>query len=173
MKNLTFLVTRSPMLIVLLTMVLAMACSGQQGPPGPAGPPGPGGPAADKFVSMVTVRSVVDPVPGHENHQLAIVLPPDTSGRVYTGTLSYNATKPVDVVVLLPYNPPGSPSAPHGELETFDAGGQLLSFTNIPTGKFGTMPFSGAGLALHTLSGDPFEASASIRAIVEDQTETN
>ena len=112
----------------------------------------------------------MDPVPGHENHQLAILIPPDTTGRVFTGTLSYNATKQVDVVVLFPYNPPGPPSAQHGALETFDAGGQLISFTNIETGKFATVPFSGAGLALHTLSGEPFEASASIRAIVEVQT---
>ena len=44
-KKLTFLISRSPMLIVLLIMVLVMACSGQQGPAGLAGSQGPVGPA--------------------------------------------------------------------------------------------------------------------------------
>ncbi len=56
MKKLTFLLSRSPMLIVLLMTVLAVACAGEQGPPGaqgpqspagPAGAPGPQGPAGD------------------------------------------------------------------------------------------------------------------------------
>ena len=52
-----------------------------------------------RIVSMVTVRSAVDPFPGHKDHQL-VVLQLDTSGRVFTGTLSYTSTKPVEVVVL-------------------------------------------------------------------------
>ena len=130
------------------------------------------GSTADRMVSMVTVRSVPDPFAGHEDDQLAVLIPPDNSGRVLTGTLSYTATKPVQAVVLFPYSPPGPSSAPHGELDTVDVEGQLYSFTIIESGKFATMPFSGAGLALHTLGGPPFEASASIRAIVEDQTAT-
>ncbi len=166
--------------LVLLRRWLALGVAGLSlltigaliGACGPSTDADTGDSAAARLVKMVTVRSDVDPVPGHENHQLAMLLPPDTTGRVFTGTLSYNATKPVDVVVLFPYSPPGPPSASHGVLETFDGGGQLYSFTNIETGKFATVPFSGAGLALHTLSGEPFEASASIRANVEDQTLT-
>ena len=120
-------------------------------------------------VSMVTVRSEVDPFSGHEHHQLAVLLL-DTSGSVLTGTLSYTSTRSLEVVVLFPYNPPGPPSSSHGELATVDIDGQLYSFTVIPKGKAATMPFSGAGLALHTSNGRPFEASASIRAVVEDQT---
>ena len=172
-------INRSPMLIVLLLLlVLAVACAGAegaQGPPGPTGPVGPAGPpssdsAADTIVSLVTVRSVQDPFPGHEDHQLAILLPPDTSGKVFTGTLSYTATKPVEVVVIFPYNPSEPASEPHGALATVEMEGQPFAFTVLSTGKFGTMPFSGIGLALHTLGGEPFEASASVRAIAEEQT---
>ena len=172
---------RGLLLIAIVLMVLVVACAGAQGPQGPqgpagdVGPQGPPGPAvsqADRIVSMVTVQSVVDPFAGHEEHQLAVLLPPDNSGRVITGTISYSSTKPVELVVLFPYNPPAPPSAPHGELATVDVEGQLYSFTVIPTGKFATVPFSGVGLALHTLSGEPFEASASIHAIVGDQTAT-
>lgn len=76
------------------------------------------------------------------------------------------------MVVLFPYNPPGPPSKLHGVLATVEIEGQLYSFTVIPMGKAATMPFSGAGLALHTSNGRPFEASASIRAKIEDQTGT-
>ena len=128
----------------------------------------------DRIVSMVTVRSAQDPFPGHEKHQLVVLLL-DTSGKVFTGTLSYTSTEPLEVVVLFPYDPPGPPSESHGELDTVDIDGQLYSFTVISTGKkvkSATMPFSGAGLALHTLSGKPFEASASLAADVEVQTIT-
>ena len=177
-------INRSPMLLVLLLLVFAVACAGAEGAQGPKGPEGPQGPvgpagppsssdsAADTIVSLVTVRSVQDPFPGHEDHQLAILLPPDTSGKVFTGTLSYTATKPVEVVVIFPYNPSEPESEPHGALATVDMEGQPFAFTVLSTGKFGTMPFSGIGLALHTLGGEPFEASASIRAIAEDQTPT-
>ena len=181
-------INRSSMLIVplLMLMILGMACSGAEGaqgplgPPGPAGSQGPAGPAgpssfdsaADTIVSTVTVRSVQDPFPGHEDHQLAILLPPDISGKVFTGTLSYVATKPVEVIVIFPYNPSEPVSEPHGALATVEMEGQPYAFTVILTGKSGTMPFSGIGLALHTLGGEPFETSASIRAIVEDQTPT-
>ena len=132
-----------------------------------------GDPDADRIVSMVTVRSVVDPFPGHEDHQLAILLFPDTSGKVFTGTLSYTATKPVEVIVIFPYNPPDAESGPHGALDTIKLEGHPYAFTALLTGKFGTMPFSGIGLALHTSNEEPFEASASIRAIAEEQTPTS
>ena len=176
-------INHSAMLIVLMLTVLAVACAGAegaqglQGPPGPRGPVGPAGrsssdSAADTIVSTVTVRSVQDPFPGHEDHQLANLLPPDTSGKVFTGTLSYTATKQVEVVVIFPYNPSEPESELHGALATVEMEGQPFAFTVLSTGKFGTMPFSRIGLALHTLGGEPFEASASIRAIAEDQTPT-
>ena len=172
---------RGLLLIGLFLTVLAVACAGAAGPQGPqgpagdVGPQGPPGPAvtqADKIVKLVTLRSDVDPFAGHEEHQLTILLPPDSAGRVFTGTLSYSATKPVELIVIFPYNPPGPPSAPHGELGTVAMEDQPFAFTVIPTGQFATVPFSGVALALHTLNGEPFEVSASIHATVEDLTAT-
>ncbi|HEX9869519.1 MAG TPA: hypothetical protein VGC99_13180 [Candidatus Tectomicrobia bacterium] len=42
---------------------------------------------AKRVAKPVTVTSVVDPLPGHADHQLAILLPP-TAGQRYTGTLT-------------------------------------------------------------------------------------
>ena len=53
---------------------------------GPSTDADTGDSAADRLVKMVTVRSAVDPVPGHENHQLAMLLPPDTTGIDATTT---------------------------------------------------------------------------------------
>ncbi len=161
--------------ILILVLGLALSAFLVAGSLGPSSANDSGPPVVfaiddgDEVVSIVTVRSAVDPFAGHEQHQLVVLLL-DTSGRVFTGTLSYTSTKPLEVVVLFPYDPPGPPSSSHGELATVDIEGQLYSFTVIPTGKAGTLPFSGAGLALHTSNGRPFEATASIRANVEDQT---
>lgn len=164
--------------ILILVLGLALSAFLIVGSLGPSSADDPGPPVvsanddSDEVVSMVTVRSDVDPFAGHEKHQLA-VLQLNTSGSVLTGTLSYTSTIPLEVVILFPYDPPGPPSKLHGELDTVDIGGQLYSFTVIPMGKAATMPFSGAGLALHTSNGRPFEASASISANIEDQTATD
>ena len=48
-EKLAFRISRSPMVIVLLLMmILGMACSGQQGSPGPAGSSGPAGSAGEQ-----------------------------------------------------------------------------------------------------------------------------
>src|SRR5947199_692695 len=45
-----------------------------------------------------TLTSVQDPRQGHENHQLAIILPP--SDKVYTGVISWTSSKPIQIVEL-------------------------------------------------------------------------
>ena len=72
--------------------------------------------------------------------------------------------------MIFSYSPSDPVSELQGALDTVEMEGQPYAFTNLLTGKFGTVPFSGIGLPLHTLGGEPFEASASIRAIAEDQT---
>lgn len=62
----------------------------------------------DEVVSILTVRSDVDPFPGHENHQLVVLLL-DTSGRVFTGTLSYTSNKTARRGGALSLQPAGSP----------------------------------------------------------------
>jgi hypothetical protein len=57
-------------------------------------------PVNQNFVRQATVASGQDPLPGHESHELAFVLPPRSDGGVYSGVLTYTASKPVEVVVL-------------------------------------------------------------------------
>ena len=46
-----------------------------------------------------TITSSQDPGKGHESHQLALVLTPNV-GTLYDGSLTYTASKPVQIVVL-------------------------------------------------------------------------
>ena len=48
-----------------------------------------------KIVRQGTVSSDVDPLKGHEGHQAAVILPPRNDSAVYSGTLTFTASKPV------------------------------------------------------------------------------
>ncbi len=98
------------------------------------------------------LTSATDPGMGHESHQLALVLP--ISEKVYSGTLHYNATEPVQLVTL------------HGPILDSDAKGQTiwtsdgktkyaLTLVN-PDNKSGDWVFAGNALAVHTKKTSPF-----------------
>src|SRR4051812_42112589 len=57
-----------------------------------------------KIVQQGTVSSDVDPLKGHEGHQAAVILPPRNDSAVYSGTLTFTASKPVQVAVINMYN---------------------------------------------------------------------
>ncbi|MDQ3902716.1 MAG: hypothetical protein M3247_03545 [Thermoproteota archaeon] len=122
-----------------------------------------------------TVTSAPDPLPGHSMHQAALILPPKPDGSEYVGTLTYTASKPVEVVVLQDQNLNSteqtmlsSGSTNRGALLTAPLNGQTVAIVLI-TPDYGrtpipsaSIPFSGNALALHTLSGEPFIASYSV-----------
>jgi hypothetical protein len=122
-----------------------------------------------------TVTSISDPLPGHSMHQAAMILPPRPDGSEYTGTLTYTASKPVEVVVLQFQNLNSteqmilnSTSANRGALLTAPLNGRTVAITLI-TPDYGktpipsaSIPFTGSALLLHTLSGDPFVATYSV-----------
>jgi hypothetical protein len=108
-------------------------------------------------------------------HQAALILPPRPDGSEYAGTLTYTASKPVEVVVLQVQNLNSteqtmlsSGSTNRGALLTAPLNGQTVAIVLI-TPDYGktpipsaSIPFSGNALALHTLSGEPFTASYSV-----------
>lgn len=115
-----------------------------------------------------TIESVVDPGIGHEMHQLAIILPP--SDNVYSGTLSYDASEPIQLVTL------------HGPLDEGKDVGQPIWTTDGET-KFaltfvdhemekGTWEFSGNALAVHTKNTNPFTTKYTVNYVESEPTET-
>ena len=105
-----------------------------------------------------TITSMVDPGVGHESHQLSILLAP--SENVYSGTLTYSASEPIQLVSL------------HGPLAEGEDMGQAiwtpdgdtkfaLTFVD-PGNSMGTWEFSGNALAVHTMNTEPMTTSYSV-----------
>ena len=115
--------------------------------------------ALSDTVKSETITSVQDPGQGHENHQLAIILPPRP--YAYFGTLGFSASENVQLVALHGPLQPGQSS--HGQAiwspdgESFYA----LSFVNKEQ-SMGTWQFTGNAVALHTMNDTPFTVSYSV-----------
>jgi hypothetical protein len=121
--------------------------------------------SAANMTGNVTIQktgvSSTDPLPGHSAHQLVMALPPRSDGKVWVGTVTWTASKPVEVVVLHMYNSSVTADAAHGQPLTapFGNGSVAISLVKTPSGTpvaSGSMPFAGNAVAFHTLNGDKF-----------------
>ena len=57
-------------------------------------------PMSDTVTLQKTGVSDTDPLPGHSGHQLVMALAPRSDGKVWVGTVTWTASKPVEVVGL-------------------------------------------------------------------------
>ena len=134
-----------------------------------------GGPA-QKISQQGLVTSSTDPLPGHEAHQSAVILRLRADNALYDGTLTFTASKPVEVQILHRSPNATTPTVPteFGTLNVLPLPGNAGSVTisNIipeyPEGGFvATLPFSGNAISLHNIEGEPFVASYSVAADVD------
>jgi len=134
------------------------------------------GAPAQKISQQGLVTSSTDPLPGHEAHQSAVILRLRADNALYDGTLTFTASKPVEVQIL--HRSPNSttPTVPteFGTLNVLPLPGNAGSVTisNIipeyPEGAFvATLPFSGNAISLHNIEGEPFVASYSVAADID------
>jgi hypothetical protein len=139
-------------------------------------------PVNQNFVRQGTVASGQDPLPGHESHEIAFVLPPRNDGGVYSGVLTYTASKPVEVVVLHNYDPQNSTDVPEAygtELTSPlpDGSGNVAITLFQPPYEAGinsaSVPFTGNALALHMLEDDPFTATYTVNAFATQAENAN
>jgi hypothetical protein len=134
------------------------------------------------IIQQGTVTSSPDPLPGHEAHQSITILRLKEGNPVYEGTLSFTASKPVEVQILhrnmtqsnfvtettVPTIPPefGTMTI----LPLPGGNGQVISSLVLPTyppdatSFSASIPFVGNGLALHNVQGDQFVATYTIVA---------
>jgi len=124
------------------------------------------------------VTSSTDPLPGHEGHQSATLLKLRNDNAVYTGTVTFTSSKPVEVQVLhRSMNTTALPAIDpeFGTLGILPLGGSAGTVTisnlipDYPEGSpasVATVPFSGNAVSLHNIAGDPFIASYSVAAEV-------
>jgi hypothetical protein len=124
-----------------------------------------------------TVSSFKDPLKGHESHQVAVILPPREDQAVYSGVISFIASKPVEVVTLHDYTL-GNTTIPDKFGVVMKAptpwrqGGEVATAMmaldypkNTPTFS-ANVPFVGNALGLHTTNGDQFVATYTVVAQV-------
>jgi hypothetical protein len=124
-----------------------------------------------------TVSSFKDPLKGHESHQVAVILPPREDQAVYSGVISFIASKPVEVVTLHDYTL-GNMTIPDKFGVVMKAptpwreGGEVATAMmaldypkNTPTFS-ANVPFVGNALALHTTNGDQFVGTYTVVAQV-------
>jgi hypothetical protein len=139
-------------------------------------------PVNQNFVRQATVASGQDPLPGREGQQLAFILPPRSDGAVYSGVLTYTASKPVEVVVLHNYDPQNTTAVPEDygtELTSpLPGGGGNIALTQFQppyTEGFNSasVPFTGNGLALHTTEEGPFTATYTVNAFATQPESAN
>jgi plastocyanin len=114
------------------------------------------------------LESVQDPGIGHEQHQLAVILPP--SDKVYSGKLEYDASENIQLVAL------------HGPLAEGEDKGQAI-WTPDGTTKFaltfvdpmnakGEWIFAGNALAVHTKNPTPFTVDYKVDYTEKAQSDT-
>lgn len=124
-----------------------------------------------------TVSSFQDPLKGHEPHQVVVILPPRDDQAIYSGVISFIASKPVEVVTLHDYSL-GNTSLPDEFGAVMKAptpwrqGGEVATAMmaldypdNTPTFS-ANVPFAGNALGLHTSNGDKFVATYTVAAQV-------
>ncbi len=124
-----------------------------------------------------TVSSFKDPLKGHESHQVAVILPPRDDQAIYSGVISFIASKPVEVVTLHDYTL-GNTTIPDKFGVVMKAptpwrqGGEVATAMmaldypkNTPTFS-ANVPFAGNALGLHTTNGDQFVATYTVVAQV-------
>jgi hypothetical protein len=132
---------------------------------------GASGERADTITIQKSAESTVDPLPGHSAHQLVMALPPRDDDKVWLGTVTWTASKPVELVVLHGYNSTLKPDASHGPVLSAPIGsGKEVAISLIKTSSgtpinSGSMRFVGNAVAFHTLSGEKFTVTYSLDAV--------
>jgi hypothetical protein len=132
-----------------------------------------------KIVQQGVVTSSPDPLPGHEAHQSVTILRLKGDNTVYDGTLSFIASKPVEVQIIYRNSTSAGDSQPPQIPTQFGTmnivplpgdQGSVISSLVLPqyaeeaTSFAASIPFAGNGLALHNLEGDEFVATYTVVA---------
>jgi hypothetical protein len=140
-----------------------------------------GGGGGAPTVWQGTVTSRPDLLPGHTGDQAAVILQPRTDGRVYTGVITYTASRTVDVQLLqmqklnstqqLILN---ATSSRYGSLETSKLNNRTdVAITSIrPGSASASIPFAANAVILHS-TGSPFIAAYTVSASTAEPQSRN
>ena len=139
----------------------------------------------NKITIQNTSMSVPAPVrhPGQPSHEVVFALPLRNDGKIWSGTVTFTASKPIEVEVLHTYAPMGIPDSTHGEpYHAVLPGNKSIAITHLRqlvdvpieingTGiSSGTLNFAGNALLFHKTSGQPFTVTYTIDANAKELT---
>ena len=134
----------------------------------------------DTYISQKTEMSVpaspmVTP-PGKLPHQTVF----RDDGKIWTGVVTFTASKPIEIEVLHNYDPNILPDAQHGEpyhatLPTNQtiALSTMTIFTDTPVRvtdtpiSTGSLAFTGSALVFHKTNGEPFTVTYTVDAVAK------
>jgi hypothetical protein len=117
-------------------------------------------------------------------HQIVVALPIRQDGKIWTGTVTFTASKPIEVEVEHKYNRYNTTlDAKHGEpyhAKWFDGTNIALStmtmFTNTPVAvtntpiSTGSFTFTGSALVFHKTDGVPFTVTYTLDVVANPLT---
>ena len=141
--------------------------------------------ALEEITIQNTSMSVPAPVrhSGQPSHEVIFALPLRTDGNIWSGTVTFTASKPIEVEVLHTYAPTESPDSTHAEpYHAVLPGNKSIAITHLRhlvdvpieingTGiSSGTLNFAGNALVFHKTSGEPFTVTYTIDAVAKELT---
>ena len=137
------------------------------------------------FIVQNTSMSVPATVTHHGQplHQIVWALPLREDGKIWSGSVSFTASKPIEVEIIHDYKPQQPIDEKHGEPYNFIAPGNrsiaittLKDIVDVPieingTGlSTGSFEFAGSALVFHKASGEPFTVTYTLDAVAKDVT---
>ena len=127
------------------------------------------------FVAQGTASSQVSPLPGHAKEYVEAILKPRSDGAVYSGVLTYTASKGVNVEIWNAYSPGNTStltSKTFGALKTASYNGMAIAVVDLSaSGASGSIPFSGNAVLLHATS--PFTVTYTVNAVAQPSKTVN
>lgn len=122
------------------------------------------------------------PMGPKDTARIAMILPPRPDGSIYTGTLTYTASKKVNIFLFHTFGISNSSliNSTYGEPENFPVGpGMQIAASVIPP-NYGnsfipsaSIPFSGNALGVITFNSQPFIVTYSLKAEIDKPTMIN
>ncbi|MGB6464266.1 MAG: hypothetical protein WA799_03150 [Nitrosotalea sp.] len=113
-----------------------------------------------------TLTSSQDPGLGHSDEQLAMVLMPN-NGTLYTGTLTYTASEPVQIVILHQIDKSDSKGQPVWTVDNNTIYAETIINSDS---NGGTLDFTGSAIGLHYTNSSQFTATMSIDGWIRGTT---
>jgi hypothetical protein len=113
-----------------------------------------------------TLTSSQDLGQGHDSEQMAIILSPN-NGTLYSGSLTYTASEPVQIVILHQIDKADAKGQPTWTVD----GNTIFAETLVDPGtNAGSYDFTGAAVGLHSTNSAAFTATISVDGWIRGQT---